>query len=93
MYVADETVSIGGPDVLTRKEIAALAFTVSGKTPRIMHVRPGRMLAAATLAGFLHPRIAQLMEFAVNVSTTDCIAPCTGRQRLVDYFTSRVQGH
>jgi uncharacterized protein YbjT (DUF2867 family) len=84
-----DSISIGGPDILTREGIAAMAFAAHKRRPRIAHVRPERMLAAAAVAGLLHPRIGQLMEFAVHVSTTECVAPTRGTRRLTDYFAGR----
>lgn len=85
------SIDIGGPDIMTREDIAVLAFNARGRTPRIAHVPPGLMLAAAGCIRPLHPRIGQLLQFAVNVSTTDCVAPPRGRQRLADYFAARVR--
>lgn len=79
-------ISIGGPDILTRREIAELAFAALGKRPRI--------ISAPLLAGTLgcialrpfHPRMADLIEFIVAISKQDVIAPARGRRRLCDYF-------
>jgi hypothetical protein len=34
----------------------------------------------------VNPRLGDLFEFAAAVSTTNCIAPSVGRQRLENYF-------
>lgn len=72
----------GGPDVLTRREIVELAFDVLGRKPRILSVPPGVMRAAAALARPFNPRIAGLLQFGVEVSLVDVVAPVRGRRTL-----------
>jgi uncharacterized protein YbjT (DUF2867 family) len=79
-------VSVGGPEIFTRREIVELAFRVVDKRPRVMRVPPGVFRGAAKMAGWANPRLGELLEFAVKVSTTDCVAPCVGRRRLEDHF-------
>jgi uncharacterized protein YbjT (DUF2867 family) len=78
-------VSVGGPEILTRREIAEIAFKVLGKRPRVMSISPGvfRLVATAAVA---NPRLRELLEFVTAVSTTDCVAPRVGRLRLEDHF-------
>jgi hypothetical protein len=81
-------ISIGGPDILTRREIVELAFRVVGKHPRIVRVPAAVIRAGAVVAGIMNPRLGELLEFVAAVSTTDGVAPVTGRLRLEDYFRS-----
>jgi len=81
-------ISIGGPDIFTRREIAELAFHVLGKRPRIMRLPAAVLRAGAAVAGIVNPRVGELLEFATAVSTTECVAPRTGQLRLEDYFGS-----
>lgn len=81
-----EQVSVGGPDVLTRRDILELAFAALGKEPRISGTPPGAIRAMVPLVRLVHPRMGDLMEFAVEVSTHDGIAPAVGTRRLADYF-------
>ncbi|MBM3771598.1 MAG: NAD-dependent epimerase/dehydratase family protein [Acidimicrobiia bacterium] len=80
-------VSIGGPDVLTRRGIAALAAT--GLRPRFVSIPAPVARFHARLAGLLNPRLGELMAFAAAVSVVDCVAPAYGHERLADYFHSR----
>jgi len=82
-----EDVSVGGPEVLTRRQIAEIAFEALGKSPRIGSVPPGLVHAMVPLMRPFHPRMADLVEFAVAVSTLDCVAPVAGSRRLADYFS------
>lgn len=81
-------ISMGGPEILSRREIAELAFHVIGKRPRVLRIPAGVFRWGAWIAGLSNPRLGELLEFAVAVSTTDCVAPCSGRRRLEDYFRS-----
>jgi uncharacterized protein YbjT (DUF2867 family) len=78
--------SVGGPDILTREEIARMACEATDRSPRILHVPERVLVASSVLLRPMHPRVSELLEFAVRVFTTDCVAPRAGRHRLVDYF-------
>lgn len=77
---------IGGPDVLTRREIVELAFAVTGRPVKIHRVPPFVVRAAVPLLRMLNPRVGALIEFGVEVSTVECLAPLHGRMHLRDYF-------
>jgi uncharacterized protein YbjT (DUF2867 family) len=79
-------IEAGGPDVLTRREMLELAFAALGRRPRIVGVPARAMRLQGRLLGTLHPRLGELMEFLVAVSTHDGIAPQIGQQRLRDWF-------
>lgn len=78
--------TIGGPDVLTRRRIAELAFEAQGLPPRLLGVPAVLVRVLAVLLGLAHPRLGQMMAFVVDVSTHDCVAPVGGQRRLVDFF-------
>lgn len=80
-------VSIGGPDVLTRRGIAEAA--AEGLSPRFVSLPSAVARLNARMAGLFSPRVGELMAFAAAVSVVDCVAPTYGRERLVDYFRSR----
>lgn len=79
-------IAAGGPDVLTRREMLELAFAAVGRRPRIVGVPAGAMRLQGRLLGVLHPRLGELLEFLVAVSTHDGIAPRLGQRRLRDWF-------
>ncbi|HWM88653.1 MAG TPA: NAD(P)H-binding protein [Kofleriaceae bacterium] len=87
MLDSDTTrLSIGGPDVMTRDQLVRLPFQVLDRVPRVAHVPRLAVLACAALMRPIHPRLAQLVDFAARVFTSDCVAPALGRRRIVDYF-------
>jgi uncharacterized protein YbjT (DUF2867 family) len=85
-------IGLGGPDTLTRDEVARLAFEVLGKRPRLVHIP---VVLANTGAAFLHPfnpRAAHFVRFAAHVMSHDCLAPALGTRRIADYFRERAGG-
>jgi uncharacterized protein YbjT (DUF2867 family) len=79
-------VSIGGPDVLTRAEIARAAFSAVGAPPRLTHVAPWLFRSSGRAARLLHPRLGELLDFASRVALVDAIAPKIGTRRLDEYL-------
>jgi uncharacterized protein YbjT (DUF2867 family) len=84
--------TIGGPDVLTRREIIELAFAAVEKPPRIAGVPPGVFRATARVMGLFVPRLGELLPFVVFVSTHDLVMPAVGTHRLVDAFRAAAAG-
>ena len=79
-------IPIGGPDVLSRRRIAELAFEVLGRSPRLTSVPPALFGAVNALVRPVNPRLHALVEFGIAVSARDVIAPVAGRRTLRDYF-------
>jgi uncharacterized protein YbjT (DUF2867 family) len=77
---------VGGPDVLSRREIAQLAFRVLGKPERIVPISASLVGGAGRALAPLHPRLGQLVHFGARVSITDVVAPSYGVNRLETYF-------
>jgi uncharacterized protein YbjT (DUF2867 family) len=85
-------VDLGGPEVLSRRDLAALAFTALGRPPRLLPVPAWVMRAAAGAVGVFNPRLGQFLRFVVLVSTSDCVAPAVGTRRLADAFSQTAKG-
>lgn len=79
-------VGLGGPEVFSRKQIFELAFDALGKKPKFLNLPLPVMTGMAAFTGLFDPRMGDLMRFAAQVSSSDCIAPAVGSQRLKDYF-------
>ncbi len=82
-------VPAGGPVTYTRREIAELAASAAGRAPRVRHVPPGALRAAARLLGAANPRLAALVEFGARASVTDAVAPAYGTRELGAYLAER----
>jgi uncharacterized protein YbjT (DUF2867 family) len=87
---SERIVEAGGPDVLSRAEIAALAAQAVGRRVRTIRSSPNAWLAGSRMLRRLQPRLSELLEFAAIVSTNDGIAPQRGRRRLEDHFRGQV---
>jgi nucleoside-diphosphate-sugar epimerase len=85
-----DSISVGGPDVMTRDDIARMACEAVGRRARIVHVPAAVLGFSSAVLGPVHPRASQLLEFAARVFTSDCVAPAVGRHRLADYFAAVV---
>lgn len=80
---------MGGPDTLSRREIAETAFRAVGREPRITGTPPGALRAAAAMFLPMNPRLSALLRFGTEVSMIDAVAPAVGTRRLEDYFLER----
>lgn len=85
------TVAVGGPEILTRREIGELAFAAAGRPARLLRVPSGVFRGVAALSRLFNPRLGALVEFGVLVSTRDVVAPPFGTRTLGAYF--REQAH
>lgn len=81
-----EDVVAGGPEVLTRRDIAVLACRAVGKEPSFRPAPPGVARFAGALLRPFHPRLSHLIPFLVAVSTSDCLGPVRGTRRLEETF-------
>jgi uncharacterized protein YbjT (DUF2867 family) len=80
---------VGGPDALTRREIAQLAWMAVGKEGRTVRVPVGVLRAAGRLLRPLNPRVGHLMTFIAEILVEDFVAPPFGVHRISDYFAER----
>lgn len=84
-----QELDIGGPDVLSRREIAQLAASAAGKEARIVKVPVSVLRGAGLLFRPFYPRVGHLMTFIADILVDDFAAPCYGRRRIADYFQER----
>lgn len=79
-------VAIGGPDVLSRRQIAELAFQAIGKPARISSISPATFLLITRPLSLVNRRLHALCAFGAAVSTIEVVAPRIGHRTLSDYF-------
>ncbi|MCB1690060.1 MAG: SDR family oxidoreductase [Halioglobus sp.] len=81
-------IEVGGPDIMTQREAAELAFEVVGKPARISVIP---MWLARTLVRFirlLSTQFGDLAEFIVTAGELDGVGPRRGTTTLRSYFES-----
>lgn len=90
IHGGSDELAAGGPDILSRAEMNALACAAVGRSSRSLAAPLFALKAAALVASPFQPRIAQLLEFLASLSENDLIAPVRGTRHLRDYFAERV---
>ena len=79
-------IDLGGPDTLTRRKIAELAFTALGKQPRTMAIPVWMMRTASWLYRLFNRRMGEFLRFVILASIHPCVAPSRGTRSLQAYF-------
>jgi uncharacterized protein YbjT (DUF2867 family) len=82
-------IDVGGPEILTYREIAELAFQSLGKPTRITSVPVWvmRLVIAVTRIGSKHQ--GELLAFFTTAMTYDVVAPTTGTRSLAAHFEEK----
>lgn len=83
---AEREIPVGGPEVFSQNEIAALAFAVLGRKPRILHIPPILARGVVSLVRPFDRQLSDLLDFFVTAGQGEGIAPARGEHRLRDYF-------
>lgn len=76
----------GGPDVMTLREIGALAFEALGKPPRISAIPPWMLTAMGTAVRPFNVNLASLILMMSALATSDAGCDAYGTHRLRDFF-------
>lgn len=77
---------VGGPEPLTRREIAEQAYAAIGKTLKTRRV-PVSVLSGAGLAlRPVCPRVGHLFTFIAKILVQDIVAPCYGERAIGAFF-------
>lgn len=82
----NQELDVGGPEVLTRKDVFERAFEVVGKPPRFVSVPSAVLSVNKILVRPLDPRLSDLLDFFQRIGQTDVVAPAYGTRRLDAYF-------
>jgi uncharacterized protein YbjT (DUF2867 family) len=81
-------IDVGGPEVLTYREIAELAFQSLGKPGRITVVPAWVMRLVVGLTRIFSNHQGELLAFFTTAMTSDAVAPAVGVRRLKAHFES-----
>lgn len=84
--------NVGGPDVLTYREIVGLAFEALGRKPRYVRIPEWTAASAVWVADRLGPRSSSLARFFLEGMRTDSVGTPVGSHHLSDYFRELAGG-
>ena len=80
-------VEAGGPDVLTQRQVAELAFDVLGKSDgKISQIPDWLVRGAVRFIGLLSTQFGDLADFIATAGDVDAVAPAVGKTSLRSYF-------
>ena len=83
---------IGGPEVLSWREVAQYAFEAVGRPTKITVIPPRLADSVVKGIGLIKPRVADTLSFMLWGLTHDCVGETTGTHRLLDFYRTQVQG-
>jgi hypothetical protein len=83
-------VEAGGPDVLTRRQVAQLAFDVLGKAAKVTVVPLWLARGLARFLGVTNRQFDDLAEFIVTAGEVDAVGPVRGKTKLRSCFEKSV---
>lgn len=93
MDSAATELEVGGPDIFTQNEIAALALKTVGRPPKILHLPDwSRRLLIWLMRTFTSSKTYGPYEFFLTMMAQDNIAPRFGVERLEHFFRKEVDG-
>jgi uncharacterized protein YbjT (DUF2867 family) len=81
-----EEIDVGGPETLTHREVARLAFKSLGKKERVSSVPVWMMRVLVSVTKTLNKHQGELLAFMTEAMTADAVAPAAGSRSLAEYF-------
>lgn len=82
---------VGGPDILTHRELAELAFASLGKLPKIIYLPDiFRRVALRLLPSVAPRRVSGPVCFFLSAMAQDMVGTPTGTKRLKDHFNAKL---
>ncbi len=84
---------VGGPETLTRREIASAVLGACSRSRPVAMVPTGLLRWAAVPVSIANPRVAELWRFIAHVLSFDHVAPAFGFRTLGDYLVGRQLHH
>ncbi|HKE13335.1 MAG TPA: SDR family oxidoreductase [Kofleriaceae bacterium] len=84
-------IDVGGPEILTYRQIAEAAFAALGRPPRITGVPAWLARAGARNLRHLSRHTGDVLVFLTETALSDTIGPAVGTRRLGDYFARLVR--
>jgi uncharacterized protein YbjT (DUF2867 family) len=87
-----QEINVGGPDILSQNEIAAMALKAMSKKVKITHLPDWtRKMIIWLMRTFTSSKTYGPIEFFMTVMATEMLAPQYGKNRLVDFFNTKAK--
>ncbi|HYQ43280.1 MAG TPA: NAD(P)H-binding protein [Polyangiaceae bacterium] len=84
-------VDIGGPETLSRRQIAEAAFSALGRPARLVSMPVWAFTLVRLVYGLFNRRMGEFLAFLQLAATHSCVAPVPGKRRLFEYFESHAK--
>jgi len=81
-----QEIDVGGPEVLTYREIAELAFEVQEKPAKITSIPAWLMRLIVSLTKLFNKHQGELLAFFTTAMTSEVVAPSIGTHTLKDHY-------
>ncbi len=82
---------IGGPEVLSWREVAQYAFEAVGRPAKITVIPPRLADGVMKGIGLIKPRVADTLSFMLWGLTHDCVGEPTGTNSLREFYREQTQ--
>ncbi len=83
---------VGGPEILTYRQIGELAFEILGSRPRFGRLPPRLLGGLGRVVQPLAPNLGNAMRFLAAMGTMDAVGPRTGEHRLREFYEELARG-
>ena len=83
---SDREIAVGGPQTMTWREVAQLAFEVHGRPEKVTCIPAWLMWSVVRLVRLFNRHQGELLAFFTTMATTDVVAPPTGTRTLEQHF-------
>lgn len=83
---ADREIVVGGPQTMTWRELAKLAFDVLDRPVRVTRIPAWLMWPVVRLVRLFNRHQGELLAFFTSMATTDVVAPEIGTRTLEQHF-------
>lgn len=85
-------IDVGGPEIMTYRKIAELAFRAVGRKARISSVPVWLMKSVVAMVRLFNRHQGELLAFFTTAMTSDVVAPSTGTHTLGGYYQRLASG-
>ena len=83
-----QEIDVGGPEVMTYREIAKLAFEIQGKRVKITSIPTWLMRLTILTTKIFNKHQGELLAFFTTAMTSEIVAPATGTHTLKEHYST-----